>query len=288
MQKIITSLLLFFLLEVPVFGETSLWVAKTDSSVMYLGGSIHVLRKSDRPFPPEFDQAYNASEILVFETDVEKLNTPEAQQVIMSKAVYRDERTLDKVLSAEAYGKLKKYCLRNGLPLESMNKFKPSIIITTLTMLELEKLGFNPGWGIDTFYYRKAADNDKQIEFLETVDEQIEVITSIGEGNESAFVIWNLDDMENIQDDMYKMIEAWRDGDEAILVEQIIKEGKERFPEIYQEVFVDRNINWIPEIEAYLNTPQTEFILVGTGHLIGEDGIIAQLKKRGYKVEKLK
>jgi uncharacterized protein YbaP (TraB family) len=53
-------------------------------------------------------------------------------------------------------------------------------------------------------------------------------------------------------------------------------------------MFIDRNLNWLPKIEEYLITPKTEFVMVGTAHLIGEEGIIAQLKKLGYKVEKFK
>jgi uncharacterized protein YbaP (TraB family) len=36
-----------------------------------------------------------------------------------------------------------------------------------------------------------------------------------------------------------------------------------------------------------MKTPQTEFILVGTGHLVGPEGIIEALKKKGCIVDKL-
>ena len=44
--------------------------------------------------------------------------------------------------------------------------------------------------------------------------------------------------------------------------------------------------NWLPQLEKYLQTRETEYALVGAGHLLGEDGIIAQLRKRGYAVER--
>ena len=40
-------------------------------------------------------------------------------------------------------------------------------------------------------------------------------------------------------------------------------------------------------IDAYQKTPEKEFILVGVGHLVGSEGIIAALKKKGYEVNKL-
>ena len=33
--------------------------------------------------------------------------------------------------------------------------------------------------------------------------------------------------------------------------------------------------------------PQKEFVLVGVGHMVGEDGLIEQLKRRGYDVKQL-
>jgi uncharacterized protein YbaP (TraB family) len=40
-------------------------------------------------------------------------------------------------------------------------------------------------------------------------------------------------------------------------------------------------------IDAYQKTLEKEFILVGAGHLVGPDGIVKALRKKGYKVEKL-
>jgi len=58
-------------------------------------------------------------------------------------------------------------------------------------------------------------------------------------------------------------------------------------PKIYKELLVDRSNNWLPMIDAYHKTPEKEFILVGVGHLVGADGIIEALRKKGYKIEKL-
>lgn len=287
MKKAIAFIILSLLMVAPALCETSIWVAKTDTSVMYIGGAIHILRESDRPFPPEFDKAYNASEILIFETDFDKLGSPETQQAIMAKSVYTDGQTLDSVISAEAFKKLDELCTELGLSLASMNQLKPSIIMVTLAMLKLQKLGVNQE-GIDTYYHNKAKTDKKSIEKLETIDEQIEAITSMGEGNESAFVLYSINDMDKIEVLFDEMVKAWKTGNETILYDLFLKELKQDFPKLFKVMFLDREMNWIPKIEKYLITPKTEFVLVGTGHLIGKEGVIAQLKKLGYKVEKFK
>jgi len=287
MKKVIASLLLSMLMAAPALCETSVWIAKTDSTVLYIGGTIHLLRESDRPFPPEFDRAYKASEMLVFETDLAQLNNPKTQQALMAKSTYSDGRTLEKVLSTEAYEQLGKYCTKSGLPLASMNQYKPSILMIILLGLELQKLGVNQE-GIDAFYHGKATTDKKPVEGLETIEEQIEAITSMGEGNESAFILYSLEDMKKLGEIFEKLVTAWKTGDEATLLDLFIKELKQKFPKLYKMILVDRNKNWVPKVEEYLITPKTEFVLVGAAHLVGKDGVIAQLKKLGYKIEKLK
>ena len=83
------------------------------------------------------------------------------------------------------------------------------------------------------------------------------------------------------------MTAAWRSGDVDKLSELFLKEMKKEFPKLYKTLFTDRNNKWLDKIETYLQTPQKEFVLVGVGHMVGEDGLIEQLKRRGYEVKKL-
>jgi len=287
MKKTIASLVLCLIMAAPALCETSVWIAETDSSVMYIGGTIHILRESDRPFPPEFDRAYDESEILVFETDPAQMNTPEVQQALMDGAVYADSQTLDKVLSAETYKKLEEYCVANSIPVANINQFKPWMVMMMFLGMETQKRGVFQE-GVDLFYYSKAIADQKSVEELETIEEQIKVITSMGDENESAFILYSIDDLKKLDEIFDKMITAWKTGDELSLFDMFVKDAKQEFPKLYKTMFVDRNMNWLPGIEEYLVTPKTEFVLVGIGHLVGEDGVITQLKKLGYKVEKFK
>jgi len=52
-------------------------------------------------------------------------------------------------------------------------------------------------------------------------------------------------------------------------------------------IFTQRNKNWVDQIEIEMNGSGTDFIAVGAGHLVGEDGVPAMLKARGYDVKRL-
>jgi uncharacterized protein YbaP (TraB family) len=266
--------------------ESSVWKLQKGGSVMFLGGTCHLLRQSDFPLPAEFDRAYRASQIVVFETDLDKLRDPSTQQELISKATYADGSTIERHLSPRTYNLLKEYCASNGIPLETFKQFKPSIIAVTMTAIELAKLGATQE-GVDTFFYQLAKMDNKPVQGLETVEAQIEFIVGMGEGYEDAFVTHSIRDLKSIKQEYGSLVEAWKRGDTKRLNSLMIDELKTKTPSLYKQMLVERNINWLPMIDAYQRTVQTEFILVGVGHLVGPDGILKALERKGYKVEKL-
>jgi hypothetical protein len=286
MKKILLTITLVVILCTQALAESSVWMVQKGASVFFLGGTFHLLRPSDFPLPPEFEKAYKASELLVFETDLGTLNEISAQQKLMASAMYADGSTIDKYLSPKTYSLLDKYCSANGIPLENLKHFKPSIIAVTLLSVELAKLGVAQQ-GVDTYLYQLATQDKKATEGLETVDEQIQFIVRMGEGNEDAFITSSLRDLESIKQKYETMVEAWKKGDVKKIDELFVADTKTKLPKLYKELLADRNAKWLPMIDAYHKTPQKEFILVGASHLVGPDGIIEALRQKGYTVEKL-
>ena len=286
MKKFIIGITLVVLVYSCAKAETSVWKLKKDKSIMYLGGTCHLLRPSDFPLPVEYDKAYKECEILIFETDIGKMQDSATQQKILSKAVYTDGSTVDSHISADTYKLLDEYCTTNGIPLEAMKQFRVSMLVLNLTLIEIMKLGVTPE-GVDKFYYDLAIKDKKTIKGFETVDQQIDYIFSIGEGNEDALVSHTLSEIKNTKRDFETLINAWKKGDDTNLNKLMVTEIKAKFPKLYKKLIVDRNNNWLLVIQDCQKTKEKEFILVGVAHLVGPDGIIAALKKKGYKITKL-
>lgn len=284
MKKRITGLLLlagFF-----ANAESSVWKVSKGDSVLYLGATCHLLRATDYPLPPEFEKAYKASSLAVFETDIGKLQDPSMQQEIMKRTMYADGSTVEQHLSAASYSQIKAYCASNNLPLQSLSRMKPAMLMVTLSSLELIKQGVTQQ-GVDAFYHRQATQDKKPVEGLETVEEQLSYIISMAEGYEDDFIRYSMEDMGKIKTTFNDLVAAWRKGDDQKIDSLMVKELKTRMPGLYKKMITDRNGRWMPKIEAYLKTPQSEFILVGAGHLGGPEGLLAMLKKKGYQVRKL-
>jgi len=285
-KKLALSLLLVISCCTLALADASVWKARKGETVLYLGGTFHMLRPSDYPLPAEYETAYRASQVVVFETDIGQLQTAETQQRMLAGATYPDGSTVDRHLSPKAWQELTDYCQANGVPLEVFSRFKPSMIMATLSVMELMKLGVTRE-GVDVHFYQRAKKDRKGVKRLETVDRQIEYILSMGEGNESDFVSYSLEDFAKVKEEFEALAAAWRAGNAAKLDELLIAEFKSRYPALYKKLILERNRAWLPMIEAYAQTPRVKFILVGTAHLVGPDGLIAALKSKGFKVEKL-
>ncbi len=264
--------------------DTSIWKITRDNHRLYLGGTVHVLSSSDYPLPAPYERAYQSSQRLVFETDMQKLQAPEFQQLMLQRLTYREGKTLAHVLSSQSYQKLLDYCDSRGIAITSIEVFKPGLVTVILLLNELQRLGMS-GVGVDAFFHSKARQDGKALGQLETIEDQLEFLEHMGLGKEDELIEYSLSDIANLQELMKDLKRAWRVGDMAELQRVAIEPYIDEFSRTLDNLLGDRNNKWMPKIEAMLNTDEVEFILVGVLHLTGEQGLLAQLKSRGYRIE---
>jgi len=266
--------------------DSSVWSVTNGNNTVYLGGTMHLLRPSDYPLPEEYEQAYQASSEIYFETDISAMNDLSVQAQMLQQLTYSDGRTLESVLNEEAYSALSEHVASIGMPMEMLQTFKPGLLVSTLQIFEFQRLGFTPQ-GVDTYFNTRAISDAKTRGQLETVQEQIGFLAAMGEGNESEFILLSLSDLDETEEVMEAMIQAWRSGDNAKLSEMFVIDMKAEAPELYDALLVQRNLNWLPLIDQMLTDEDTEFVLVGAAHLVGEDGLLNLLSARGYQIKQL-
>ena len=266
--------------------DTSVWSVRSGDNVIYLGGTVHLLRPADYPLPGEFEEAYQASSELYFETDIASMSDLSVQAQMLQQLTYGDDESLSSILSDEAYAALSAYTATAGLPIAMLNKFKPGLLISTLQILVFQSMGFTPQ-GVDAFFHTRAVGDGKAVGQLETVQEQIGFIAAMGEGNESEFILLSLKDLAETGDVMEDMIGAWRSGDAEGLSELFVEEMKVEAPALYDTLLLQRNLKWVPQIDSMLQDADTEFVLVGAAHLVGENGLLDLLSQKGYEINQL-
>lgn len=284
---------LLFILFIPtiftsttVFAESSVWVVSKGSHQLYIGGTIHALSQSDYPLPKEFEQAYKTSDQLVFETNIDEVNSPRFQAQMLDAMRYGNGKTLRSELSPGTYTALEKYCASKGVQLVLMEQLRPQMVILALLGVELQRMGMVSA-GVDEHFYQRARQDNKPVKYLESTSAQLDFLVNMGKGYEDQLVLNTLRDLNNIDATMDDLKDAWRSGNETKFEQVALAPMKKDFPALYQRLLVTRNNAWLSHIENMLSTPDTEFVLVGALHMIGKDGVLQKLKERGYQVRQL-
>lgn len=286
MLKIILATLASTFFTQLVHAETSIWRVSLGENQVYIGGTVHLLRDSDFPLPTEFYHAYENSDRIVFETDINALSTQAMQQKMMQLMIAEPEQRIDQLISSKTMNLLSDELVKRGIDVNSLMQFKASMIMTVMLMNDLNQLGMTSE-GVDAYFNKRAMKDGMPIGELESLEQQLQFLSSMGEGKEEEFIHSSLQDLDDLQSIYKTLIQAWRRGNQKQLETLIINEMKGNFPDVYQQLLVQRNDSWLPKIKQMFKEPGTEYILVGVGHLIGPDGLLIRLQKEGYKITKL-
>lgn len=276
---------LIFIFALPAYSTAPVWKVEKGGHHLFIGGTIHLLTPADYPLPAAFEAAYKQSKRLVFESDMQKIQDPAFQLTMMSELIYKDGRNIKGVLSEATYLALETYCTSRGIPMAIIMNFKPGMVAMMLSVMELQRLGIM-GTGVDAFFSSKAIQDRKQLGQLETAEQQLSFIASMGEGQEDEIIAHTLRDIKELPTTWETLRTAWRQGNLSKLKEIALTPLKRDFPRTYDTMLVQRNNAWMPQIEALFKTKETTFVLVGALHLVGNDGLLEQLSAKGYKVER--
>lgn len=288
MMRYFSFLILFYLFVVShLFAQSSVWKISDANHTMYIGGTIHVLRASDFPLPKEFDEAYSKSDYIVFETDLALANSQTLQRILAQKMILPSGQSLSSVLSAKTYAKLKDYVEDQGYKIEMFDRMQPWAVMLTLTQLKLSQIKIDQS-GVDSYYSQHSLRDRIPQRYLESIEEQSAIITDIGEGEEDTVIHQTLKDMKELPFMMKWMVEDWREGKTERLERELVDEMRVESPKMYHTILKQRNEAWMPKLIVMLHEEKRGFVLVGAMHLLGQDGLLEQFRKRGYKVEFLR
>jgi hypothetical protein len=257
---------------------------ETSTNRVFLLGSLHLLKSDAYPLATEINTAYSVSPQVVFETDMGAMLDPAVQARMLNMGLYPEGQSLLQNISGDMRIALQKRMADLGLPLEQFVRFKPWFLAVTLTTLELQRLGFSPLNGIDVHYYGRALADEKKIDFFEPIDYQLDLLGNMSADNQNAFLGQTLKDLEIAAEMADDMMRYWQKGQVDKLYSLLFK-SFENYPEIEDRLLLQRNKDWVKKIETMLGEPENIFIVVGAGHLVGPQSVVALLKQKGYKVK---
>jgi uncharacterized protein YbaP (TraB family) len=264
--------------------KSCLWSFTAQSSRIHLLGSLHFFKQDAFPLAASIERAYNDSQRLVFETDLDAMQDPAVQARMMALGMYPEGQNLWQNLDPGTRQLLEKKMTEFGMPLEAFSKFKPWFVAIQIEIVQLLRLGFSPQYGIDVHFFDRAKSAGKEIRFLESTEFQINLFGSMDKQDQNAFIKQTLKELELSDELAAGLVKFWKAGDASRLYDLLSKSFK-NYPGLYDRLLIQRNKKWVKEIEGMLRENKNILFVVGAGHLVGPDSVIDLLGKKGYRVK---
>ncbi len=297
MAVLVTVILCLLLLPLAACGtqDTSdtqnksfIWKISSEVSSIYLLGSIHVASQDIYPLDSAIEDAFVLADNLAVEVDIAHLDGTHMLQLMMDYGTYPQGEGLRDHIPADLYAQLEEQFEQFGFGLATFDSYKPWVIVTMQEELRLEELGYDTEYGIDLYFINQATESGKDIIELETAEFQIELISAFPD---ELMLLLLEEGVENplTEEDATSLFKAWEDGDaatmELLLFEALIEEPA--LEPYYEKMIDERNLTMAEIIEGFLADDETYFVVVGAGHLVGDNGLINILGEKGYATEQL-
>lgn len=267
-----------------VDADPALWVVRDDDTTIYLFGTVHVLKPGLSWFDDAVRRAFDESDQLVLELVMPE---PQAMQsLVMKLAVNPTGPTLTEKLPADKRAAYAKAVTGLGLPATAFDRLDPWFASVNLSLLPLQKLGYDPAQGVEAQLTAAAKAQSKPVVGLETAEEQLGYFDSLSQPAQVKLLVTTVDELDGLGPMIDTMVQSWAKGDPEALG-KLMNDSLRESPEVAKVLLNDRNERWADWIEKRLETPGTVFMAVGAGHLAGHDSVLAKLTTRKAKLVRL-
>ena len=260
-----------------------LWRFQNGAATVYLAGTVHILKESLHPLPPQYEDAYHATKNLVFEVDLSRHHPAEVQQKTLEYAKL-SAHSLRQSLPDDTYNRLVQAGMLYGMPVGQMQDFKPMLAFQQLSVMGLIAMGYDPAFGVDHYFGQLGQRQPERILQLETLDLQLSLLFNQPLDVQAAVLKQALDELDDLPAITQDLMSAYFNGDDdtlgALLKNQA---GDNPLTKAFHQQLIDqRNRNMTKKVRGYLQTSDSYLVLVGAAHLIGPKGMVALLSKAGF------
>ena len=264
--------------------------------MLYLAGSVHALDKSVYPLSPAFQRAFDDSGTLVEEIDLAEGSALGAAPMLLGKGMFQDGQTFDRVVSSDTLALVTERLKDMPMGLDLFRTMKPWMVDLILTAMEVQQAGLDVNLGLDKYFFDKAVAAGKETIALETAESQVDrmdgmpiavqeqMLRATLRGVGSSDVPGADPGRRDGPGALNLIVAAWKRGD-VTSMERMLSSEFAGFPAAYQSLIVERNRNWMPQLDACLARRSPCLVVVGAAHLVGPDGLLALLQRKGYRIE---
>lgn len=258
----------------------------------YLFGSIHVGRENFYPLPNYVTDAFHQADKLAVEFDVIAFqNDIAAQTKHLSKLMYLDGTTIKDHIAEDLYNEAVAIMTEKGEYLSLLDYYYPAIWASSIENYTVPEGATD--LGVDTTLIQMAYDSDKPVVNVESAELQYGMLAGFSAPLqemmlESAVEAYQNDGTQAIEE----MLDLWAAGDadrfRAYLATEddaiTTPEEQALYEEYNKAMMTDRDAGMVTFVKDALASGDTFFVCVGAAHVMGQNGILDQLKADGYTI----
>jgi uncharacterized protein YbaP (TraB family) len=260
-----------------------LWRIQGAHATHYLIGSVHVLPERARTLPPALEAAFRAATGgIVLETDLVTLTTP-AFGTRMVAAGQAAQPGLRGELGEPLYARVRRQLHTAGRSADLCDSFRAWFCGYIVEQLQLQQAGFASAYGLDQHFLMEAQALHRRVDWLEPPAQHLGIFTDMPEPVAREFLAASLDADQGKQDGPGELFRLWSQNDVDGLG-QMMGDVHKNYPALYARLLGDRNRAWQPQFARLLDEAESRLIVVGAGHCVGPQGLVAQLLARGVTI----
>ena len=266
----------------------------------YIIGTYHLAPVSFTDSIKGLKGALEASEQVYGEIVMADMMKPENMTKMQSAMMLPEGQTIEKLYTAEEMARINAMLksligmdISNPMVAQQLGNFTPQALQTQLEVLMYLKghTEFDPNQTFDGYFQQEATAKGKPVGALETIDFQIEILyKGMSMERQKQLLLCLADNMEFNEELTENVVKAFFSQDLDGIEEAMnakLNNTCDGTPEEKETLIYARNDNWMKQMPEIMKQKSTLFA-VGAGHLPGERGVLAQLKKAGYTVEGVK
>jgi len=244
----------------------------------YLLGTIHSDDARITALPAPIAQKFQQADSFSGEIDMDLPNLMQASQATL----LTEGESLQQLLEPSLYQQTVKLLATYGMPELVVQRMKPWAAAATLSLPPPQT-----GLFLDMLLYTQAAAQGKRVYGLETVNEQVEAMEAMPRDLQIAMLRDAITQHDQLDHIIEQLITAYLQRDlnklEAIS-DTAMQQGDARVATLFNsEVVVNRNRRMLERMQPRLHEGNA-FIAVGALHLPGDEGLLTQLRNKGYRV----
>ncbi len=253
----------------------------------YLYGTIHLIGKDDFFYPKGTLAAFEQTEDVVFEIDMDDMSDMGKQMGMLQHVFMSNDTTLKDLLTATDYEMVNAHFSDMGLPMFMLEKFKP-MFLTAFASGDMD-MGSLLGGGSEEpttksyefELFELAKEMKKDVSGLETMEFQMSIFEKIPYKAQAEMLVEAIQAEDTGGESFQEMVKMYTDQDITAMANMMEDESSGSMSNYDDILLVERNKNWIPLMRA-LMVKKPVFFAVGAGHLGGKTGVINLLREEGY------